>query len=217
MAEAEAQTHAEKWITVAEAAHELKKSERTIRRQCEAGKLRGRLDKTDSGKTWMVCLAPVEDVTESVTEGQTQATSSTRSEDAAAKAADILGTAAIVPTHEMTAVIAPVAAPVITADNSEILAEVSEVKEQVEQIKSFLAGQMSVQMSEQMDKRLSALPTRDDFREDVAALMGSALMPVMQRLETLASENAQLQNELHNEKQKTLAQVRRPWWKKLFT
>ena len=213
MAEAEAQTHAEKWITVAEAAHELKKSERTIRRQCEAGKLRGRLDKTDSGKTWMVCLAPVEDVTESVTEGQTQATSSTRSEDAAAKAADIIGTAAIVPTHEMTAV----AAPVITADNSEILAEVSEVKEQVEQIKSFLAGQMSVQMSEQMDKRLSALPTRDDFREDVAALMGSALMPVMQRLETLASENAQLQNELHNEKQKTLAQVRRPWWKKLFT
>lgn len=202
----------EEWLSVAEAAQRLDKSERTIRRQCEAGKLRGRLDKTDSGKTWMVCLAPVEDVTESVTQSVTESvTSSTRSAEDSVTAAYLEEkTADIVPLAEHAQ---HLATATISENNSELLAQMSEMRHDVENIKIFLSGQMSAQM----DKSLSALPTREDLREDVASIMGSALTPVMQRLEELAALNAQLETQLHAEKQKNLTQVCRPWWKKLFS
>lgn len=209
------------WISVAEAAKILQKSERTVRRQCEGGKLQARQESTPSGRAWMVCLEPVESVAESmaesmadeVTEGEIEAPSSTRSEEATATGADRNEAAAIVPTLEMH-----VSTPAVTSSanapaNSEVLAEVGELRHDVEQIRAFLAGQIAAEMRD----TLAALPSRDDIREDLTTAMSAAITPVMQRLEELAGENAQLQAELQREKQKALAQVRRPWWKKLFS
>lgn len=196
------------WISVAEAAKRLHKSERTVRRQCESGKLNARQESTPSGRSWMVCLEPVESVTdhmaEEVTEGEVEAPSSTQSEEAT----DRNEATAIVPTLEMR-----VSAPAANAPaNAEVLAEVGELRHDVEEIRAFLAGQIAAEMRD----TLAALPSRDDIREDLTTAMSAALTPVMNRLEELAAENAQLQTELHAEKQKALAQVRRPWWKKLF-
>lgn len=200
----------EQWISVAEAAHTLKKSERTIRRQCESGKLKARIETTESGKTWRVCLNS--QASDDVSAAAIAAAKTTDSGQAAAtferETDPISETAAIVAVTE--------AAVALAADNREVLAEVDEIRNEVGQIKAFLVGQMSAQSS-QIGERLAVLPTRDNLREDVAELMGAALSPVMQRLEELAKENAQLETQLHQEKQKQLAQVRRPWWKKMFS
>lgn len=206
---------APRWISVAQAAHQLKKSERTIRRQCESGKLTCRLQSTASGKTWMICLRSgenvTENVTESVTEGVTEEApqSSTRSQQTTATIED---TAAIVHVGEVTLSTPVAKAPAIAAD-SEVLAQVEEMRHDVEQIKAYLTGQITAEMRD----TLATLPSRDDIRDDLTTAMSAALSPVMQRLEELAGENAQLQTELHAERQKALAQVRRPWWKKLFS
>jgi len=202
---------APRWISVAEAAHQLKKSERTVRRQCESGKLTCRLESTPSGKTWMICLHPGENVTEGVTEEAPQ--SSTRSQETAATIED---TAAIVHVGEVTLSTPAAKAPAIAAD-SEVLAQVEEMRHDLEQIKAYLTGQIVGQADSEVRETLAALPTRDDIREDLTTAMTAVITPVMQRLEELAAENAQLQTELHAEKQKALAQVRRPWWKKLFS
>lgn len=208
---------AAQWISVAEAAKILQKSERTVRRQCEGGKLLARQESTLSGRAWMVCLEPVESVAEGmaddVTEGEIETPSSTRSEEATATGADRNEAAAIVPTLEMRVSTAAATSEANTLANSEVLAEVSELRQNVEQIKAYLVGQNAAEMRE----ALAALPSRDDIREDLTTVMSAALTPVMNRLEELAGENAQLQAELHAEKQKALAQVRRPWWKKLFS
>ena len=47
------------WLTVSQAAAALSKSERTIRRRCESGKLTVRLDTSDTGKAWLVDPAAV--------------------------------------------------------------------------------------------------------------------------------------------------------------
>lgn len=202
---------APQWVSVAQAAHQLKKSERTIRRQCESGKLTCRLQSTASGKMWMICLRPGENVTEGVTEEAPQ--SSTRSQQTAPTIED---TAAIVHVGEVTLSTPAAKAPAIAAD-SEVLAQVEEMRHDLEQIKAYLTGQIVGQADSEVRETLAALPTRDDIREDLTTAMTAVITPVMQRLEELAAENAQLQTELHAEKQKALAQVRRPWWKKLFS
>ncbi len=200
---------AAQWISVAEAAKILQKSERTIRRQCESGKLQARQESTPSGRAWMVCLEPVESMADEVTEGEIEPPSSTQDAEATATGADRNEAAAIVPTLEMR-----ISTAAATSEaNTEVLAEVGELRHDVEQIRAFLAGQIAAEMRD----TLAALPSRDDIREDLTTAMSAAITPVMQRLEELAGENAQLQAELQREKQKALAQVRRPWWKKLFS
>jgi hypothetical protein len=200
-----------RWLSVAEAAAQLSLSERTVRRRCENGKLTARIESTPSGKAWLVCLQSLEETADHVTEGvleeAPQAQSSTRSQDTAAT------TTAIVPVLERS-VSTPAATPLANAPaNSEVLAEVGELRHDVEQIKAYLTGQITAEMRD----TLATLPSRDDIRDDLTTAMSAALSPVMQRLEELAGENAQLQTELHAERQKALAQVRRPWWKKLFS
>lgn len=202
----------ERWISVTEAAKTLGKSERTIRRQCESGKLRARQESTPSGKAWTVCLEPLETTAEEVTEGEIEELSSTRTDDAAATNAAAANATAIVPALEMS-VSSPAANAADNATaNSEVLVQVSELRHDMEKIKGYLAGQIANEMRD----TLAALPTRDDLRDDLTTAMTAAITPVMQRMETLATENAQLQMQLQAEKQKTLDQTRRPWWKKLF-
>ena len=196
-----------RWLSVAEAATQLSLSERTVRRRCESGKLTARIESTPSGKAWLVCLHPLKETADPMTEGvleeAPQAQSSTRSQDTAATST------AIVPVLERS-VSTPAATPLANAAaNSEVLAE---LRHDVEQIKAYLTGQITAEMRD----TLATLPSRDDIRDDLTAAMSAALLPVMQRLEELAGENAQLQTELHTERQKALAQVCRPWWKKLF-
>ena len=209
------------WISVADAARVLDKSERTIRRQCESGKLRARQESTATGKAWMICLNPADDVTEGLTEAVTEAVTEGITEgeieeapaNAAATSVDDNDAAAIVSTLEIAVSTPPAIAPA----NNEVLAQVSELRHDVEQIKAYLTGQIVAEVSD----KLATLPTRDDIREDFTSAMTAAISPVMQRLESLAAENAQLQTALQAEKQKALAQAqaqaRRPWWKKMFS
>ena len=42
------------WLTVSQAASALRVSERTVRRRCEAGKLKAHLESTETGKVWLI-------------------------------------------------------------------------------------------------------------------------------------------------------------------
>ena len=54
------------WLTVSQAAAALKLSERTIRRRCSKGTLRGRLDTTESGPAWLIDPAEVPDTADTL-------------------------------------------------------------------------------------------------------------------------------------------------------
>lgn len=146
--------HMEATASVAEAAHALKVSERTIRRRCENGKLRARLTTTEAGRTWRIeAAAIVRPMSEAAANG-----AATIHEEITAEAPDIGQPAAITAATDLAR---------LDAD--------------VQQIKSFLAGQMA---------------GPEIIRAEMSAAIAEAFGPLAQKVATLAAENEKLKTQL---------------------
>jgi DNA repair exonuclease SbcCD ATPase subunit len=120
-------------LTVSQAAAALGKSERTIRRQCETGKLAATQEPAEHGVHWMIEEEAVEN--------------------------------------------AKSPARALSAKN----AQLQKVESEVQEIKSFLAGQFAQPQN-----------VRDEVRSGIA----DAMRPLFDRIKTLEEENENLRTEM---------------------
>ncbi len=143
------------WLTVSQAAALLKVSERTIRRRCEAGKLAARLDSNESGSVWLIDAAAISAVNSADATDKKNATADKlRSENGlsavnAADTADSRNKAAVIPADGQIEAIS---------------GNVARLNQEVEQLKSFIAGGAMQAIQE----RLANLPDAEMMRTEVA-------------------------------------------------